>query len=78
MESFPSLKARQLLRVLRRKPLRYRVVRQKGSHRTLRSKTGYPDLVVAFHDRATVPGGMVRHILVNQVRLGETEARRLV
>ena len=34
---FPSMKARQLLAVLTRPPLRYRVVRQVGSHRRLES-----------------------------------------
>ncbi|HEV2771153.1 MAG TPA: hypothetical protein VGV40_13295 [Solirubrobacteraceae bacterium] len=33
MADFPSVKARALLKVLSRKPLGYRVVRQSGSHR---------------------------------------------
>lgn len=75
---FPSLKARQLLRVLEREPLGYKTVRQRGSHRTLESSNGYPKLGFSFHDSATIPGGMVRKILVKDVGLNEQDAINLI
>jgi predicted RNA binding protein YcfA (HicA-like mRNA interferase family) len=75
---FPSLKARQLLAILRRKPLSYRVVRRRGSHRTLRSLAGYPELRFSFHDGATVAPGLVRKILTEGVGLTEREALDLL
>lgn len=77
VEKFPSLKSQRLLSILTAKPLGYRVVRQRGSHRRLEAE-GLPSLTFAFHDGATIPGGMVRKILVDQVGLSEDEARRLV
>jgi predicted RNA binding protein YcfA (HicA-like mRNA interferase family) len=70
------MKARQLLAVLSRPPLRYRVVRQTGSHRLLRSAAGYPPLTFAWHDGATVAPGLVRKVLVRQVGLSVQEALR--
>jgi predicted RNA binding protein YcfA (HicA-like mRNA interferase family) len=75
---FPSLKAQQLLRVLMRKPLNYKVVRQSGSHRKLESRNGYPNVGFSFHNKRTIPGGMVRKILTEDVGLTEAEARKLV
>jgi predicted RNA binding protein YcfA (HicA-like mRNA interferase family) len=77
VDRFPSLKAQRLLSVLGREPLRYRVVRQRGSHRRLEAD-GHPPLAFAFHDADTVPGGMVRKILVDQVGLDEAAARELL
>jgi predicted RNA binding protein YcfA (HicA-like mRNA interferase family) len=74
---FPSIKAKRLLAVLERKPLNYRVVRQAGSHRRLRSPD-YPSLTFAFHDRATIPPSGVRKTLVDEVGLSEVEARKLL
>ena len=71
---FPSMKARQLLVVLARPPLRYRVVRQTGSHRRLRSAAGYPPLTFAWHDKATIAPGVVRDVLVQDVGLSVQEA----
>ncbi|WP_018505042.1 type II toxin-antitoxin system HicA family toxin [Parafrankia discariae] len=64
---FPSLKARQLLRVLGR--LGYRVTRQDGSSHRWLEADGRPRLRLAFHDRVTVGPGLVRQILVKQVGL---------
>ncbi len=77
MTQFPSLKARQLRRILEAEPLGYRVVRQAGSHRTLRAP-GRPSIIFAFHDRATIAPGHVRHILVRQLGLTQDEALRLL
>lgn len=75
-QPFPSLKARRLLAILRAKPLGYVVVRQSGSHRRLEAD-GRPPLTFSFHDNATIPGGLVRTILVKQVGLDEATARGL-
>jgi predicted RNA binding protein YcfA (HicA-like mRNA interferase family) len=74
---FPSLKAKKLLAVLERSPLDYRTVRRSGSHRRMESPS-YPPLTFAFHDKATIPAGLVRKILVSQVGLAEDEARKLL
>ena len=71
------MKAKRLLAVLERQPLGYRVVRQAGSHRRLESPE-YPPLTFAFHDRATIPNGLVRKILVKDVGLAEDKARKLL
>jgi hypothetical protein len=39
---------------------------------------GYPPLTFAFHDKATIPAGLVRKILVRDVGLAEDEARKLL
>jgi len=75
---FPSLKAKQLLRTLKRSPLKYQVVGGEGSHRKLESSEGYPPLNFAFHDKATLPPGLVREILVRRVGLTEKKALELI
>lgn len=62
--------------ILERKPFSYRVVRQTGSHRRLRSPD-YPPVTFAFHDNATVPPWVIRKILFRDVGLAEDEARKL-
>lgn len=74
---FPSVKAKNLLAILERKPFTYRVVRQSGSHRRMRSPD-YPPLTFAFHDNATIPPWTVRKILLHDVGLVEDEARELL
>jgi predicted RNA binding protein YcfA (HicA-like mRNA interferase family) len=74
---FPSLKSKALLALLKRKPLGYEVVRQKGSHRRFESPNGYPPLTFAWHDGATIPRGAVRKVLINDVGLSEEEASEL-
>jgi predicted RNA binding protein YcfA (HicA-like mRNA interferase family) len=76
-DSYPSLKARKLMAILTAQPLGYVVVRQNGSHRRLEAD-GRPPLMFAFHDGATIPGGMVRKILVKDVGLGDDVARGLL
>jgi predicted RNA binding protein YcfA (HicA-like mRNA interferase family) len=76
---FPSLKARQLRRVLERGPLLYTSAPSAdGSHTKLVSGAGYPKLNWAFHDGQSLPPGMVRTILVKQVGLTAEEALRLL
>ncbi|HEU4736348.1 MAG TPA: type II toxin-antitoxin system HicA family toxin [Solirubrobacterales bacterium] len=71
------MKAKRLLAVLEREPLNYRVSRQSGSHRRMEAP-GLPPLTFAFHDKATVPSGLVRKVLVRDVGLAEDEARKLL
>lgn len=47
MSVWPSAKARRVLAALER--LGWSVKRQTGSHKTL-TRTGWPDVVFAFHD----------------------------
>jgi predicted RNA binding protein YcfA (HicA-like mRNA interferase family) len=75
VDEFPSLKARKLLAILKR--LGYTVSRQKGSHRQM-DADGRPRLTFAFHSAETIPAGMVRKILVDQVGLDAETARKLV
>lgn len=76
---YGSLKARQLRRVLERRPLSYRVDNDTpGSHTVLISENGYPRLVWAFHDGQTLSPGLVRNILEKQVGLSEEEATALL
>lgn len=77
-ERFPALTGRAMLALLRRAPLSYRVVRQRGSHRSLRSERGFPPITFAFHDGATVPPAAVRKILVQDVGLDESTALSLL
>jgi len=76
VDDFPSMKARRLLAVLMREPLNYRVVRQTGSHRTLRAP-GRPQVTFAFHSRELRPRE-VRHVLLREVGLAESEALDLL
>ena len=77
MARFPSVKARQLLRLLTSEPLGYRIVRQSGSHRRLQA-AGRPSITFSFHDRQTIRPATVRKILCDQVGLTEEEALRLL
>jgi predicted RNA binding protein YcfA (HicA-like mRNA interferase family) len=77
MPPFPSMKAKRLLWVLMREPLNYRIVRQRGSHRTMKA-SGRPPVIFAFHDRKELRPRVVRDVLVNQVGLEEAEALDLL
>lgn len=81
VDKFPSLKCAQMLAVLQGKPLRYKEKpgkKRKGSHRHLVSDAGYPDIAFWCHDKDSLKGSVVKHILVNDVGLSEAEARELV
>jgi predicted RNA binding protein YcfA (HicA-like mRNA interferase family) len=72
---FPSLKARQLLRVLGR--LGYQVTRRGGSsHRWLEAE-GRPRLLFSHHDRVSVSPARVREILT-QAGLTVEEALKVI
>jgi predicted RNA binding protein YcfA (HicA-like mRNA interferase family) len=68
------MRARDLLRVLKREPLNYYVHTQEGSHRKLRSTAGYPELKHSFHEAVTLAPGLVRKIMVKDVGLTPEQA----
>lgn len=71
MPIYPAMKPKQLLAIL--KGLGYETQRQVGSHRRLVCE-GRPPLTFAFHSGATIPPGLVRKILVQDVGLTHVEA----
>ena len=74
--TFPSMRGRELLAHLRRKPLRYRDDpndKGGGSHRKMVSDR-YPELLFAFHDGADIAPGLVRKVLVQDVGLTKEQA----
>lgn len=71
------MKAPELMRLLAREPLNYEVERVRGSHKRLKSRSGYPELGLAFHDKDTVAPGLVRKILTKDVGLSLEDALRL-
>jgi predicted RNA binding protein YcfA (HicA-like mRNA interferase family) len=77
MPSFPSLKAKRMLWILMSEPLGYRIVRQRGSHRILEA-AGRRRIIFAFHDRQTLPPGVVRRLLVREAGLDEDAALDLL
>ena len=74
---FPSLRASELLRLLQKEPIRYRILLARGSHRVLVAE-GRPRIIFAFHEARTVPGWMVRRVLVEQAGVAESEALRIL
>jgi predicted RNA binding protein YcfA (HicA-like mRNA interferase family) len=72
------MRAPKLLALLCRAPLNYEIVRQNGSHRRLESPSGYPPLGFSWHDGVTIPRGLVRKVLVDDVGLSVEEALTLV
>jgi predicted RNA binding protein YcfA (HicA-like mRNA interferase family) len=77
VDDFPSMKARQLLAILMREPLNYRIVRQRGSHRRL-AAPGRPSFTFAFHDGRELLPREVRNVLVKDAGLAQAEARDLL
>ena len=73
LPSFPTIKARELLRILQRKPLSCLIMRTRGSHRTLRTPTGRT-FHYAHHDAKKLSGHQVRNILMDDLGLTEKEA----
>jgi predicted RNA binding protein YcfA (HicA-like mRNA interferase family) len=78
MDRFPSVKAKKLLAILQRKPLEYKVDRQKGSHLHLVSPNGYGPLTFSWHDNATIAPGLVEKTLVDDVGLERNDALDLL
>jgi predicted RNA binding protein YcfA (HicA-like mRNA interferase family) len=63
------MRGRELLRLLMRPPLSYRIIRQRGSHRRLASDRGYPPISYAYHDADTVGPAAIRRVLIRQIGL---------
>jgi predicted RNA binding protein YcfA (HicA-like mRNA interferase family) len=59
VSDWPSTRARAVLAALLR--IGWKVKRQTGSHRVL-ARTGYPDLVFAFHDGEEIGPRMLARI----------------
>lgn len=76
------MRGRELLRLVKRKPLSYKVVAESrksgGGHRKLESPNGYPPLMFSFHDNADIKPRVVRKVLVNDIGLTEEEALNLL
>ena len=77
MNQFPSMKTKELIKCLCRSPLCYKIVRQNGLHRTLKSKN-YPDIRIGYHDSDEVSGRYVRDLLIKKVGLTESMAREVI
>lgn len=60
------------------KHLGYEVVRQTGSHKSLRSTMGYGMLTFAFHKGQDIAPGLVRKILIKDVGISEEYALKLL
>lgn len=73
---FPAMKAKQFRRLLRRE-FGYKVVRQQGSHRSLRSPT-HPPLTLYHADGADMWPPLIRKILVQDVGLTLEQAKEVV
>jgi predicted RNA binding protein YcfA (HicA-like mRNA interferase family) len=59
MSQWPAAKAKRVLAALQR--IGWSVKRQSGSHRTL-ARSGWPDLVFAFHDQDEIGPRMLARI----------------
>ena len=77
MNQFPSMKTKELIKCLCRAPLYYKIVRQRGSHRTLKSKN-YPDIRIGYYDSYEVSGEFVRDLLIKRVGLTQAMAREVI
>ncbi len=73
MSNFPTMKARDLLRIMQRKPLSCSIMRTRGSHRTLKTPTGRTFLY-AYRDAKELSGHQVRSVLIDDLGLNEKEA----
>ena len=71
------MKTKQLIKCLCRSPLCYKIVRQRGSHRTLKSKQ-YPILRISYHDTVEISGFRVKKILTEEVGLTEIMAVEVI
>ena len=77
VEKFPAMKASELTRLLCSKPLNYRIVRIRGSHKVLTSNK-YPMVRISFHESVEITGSFIRNLLVKHIGLSEKEARSLI
>lgn len=73
-QQWPSMKARRMRALLTK--LCGEPVRREGSHARYKALEG-PDFTFSKHDKDELSGGLVRSILVEDVGLSESEARRV-
>jgi len=71
------MKTKELIRCLYGSPLYYKIIRQKSSHRTLKSAY-YPTLTIGYHDSVEVSGRYIKNLLVNEIGLSEDMARQVI
>jgi len=71
------MKTKELIKCLSRFPLCYKIHRQKGSHRILKSPN-YPDLRIGYHDTVEVSGSYIKNLLMKKVGLSEKMAREII
>lgn len=71
------MKARDLLRILQRRPLSCLIMRTRGSHRTLRTPAG-KTLRYSYHDAKELSGHQVRDVLMVDLGLNEKEALEIL
>lgn len=69
------MKARELRRIL--ESLGYRTVRQSGSHRHLECP-GRRSVTFGFHDRQSLPPGLVRKVLMKEAGLTDEEIQAIL
>ena len=67
-----------MLRVLMGPVLQYEINNQRGSHRKLVSRAGYPSLLFSAHDGETLGPVLVRKILIGDVGLTEEKAKEVL
>jgi predicted RNA binding protein YcfA (HicA-like mRNA interferase family) len=77
MPKYPSMKGRELERLLTSSALGYAITSQRGSHRKLQSPH-HPSIVFSYHDGADVSPNAVKKILTQDVGLSEVEALRVL
>lgn len=76
-ERFPNLTGKEMCRILDR--LCGKPISVSGSHKKYRKPGSAGEtFIFGYHNGATVTGGIVRQILVKDVGLPPTEARKVV
>jgi len=71
------MKTKELIKCLSRLPLKYKIISQTGSHRTLRSEY-YPEIRISYHDTFEISGFKIRKILIEDIGLTEEMARKVI
>lgn len=71
------MKTKELIKCLSRLPLKYKIIGQSGSHRTLGSEN-YPEIRISYHDTFEISGFKIRKILMEDIGLTEEIARKVI
>ncbi len=67
------MKSKQVLRLLLSNRFDYEIVRQRGSHRTLRSPR-FPRIIYSYHDDKELSSGELRTLFCNTIGLTLNQA----